>query len=306
MKKILVTGSNGLLGQKVVELLVHRKTSEVIAASYSDNMIRAQEGYSFEFLDITNEAETGYIFDTYKPNVVIHTAALTEVARCEEKKDEAWKVNVDGTVNVINGANKAGAHMIYLSTDFVFDGLNGPYREEDPLNPVNHYGLTKLEGEKAVMKMARHWSILRTCLVYGVNPHMARPNFFLWVKHSLEEGERIRVNDDQWRTPTLVDDLAFTCIQVAEKGQAGLYHVSGSEYLSVLGFAYKIAGHFGLDKEYITPVSSGMLHENGKRPLKTGFHIDKAAKDLLFHPHALDEGIKRVGEQIKEMENLDD
>ena len=306
MKKILVTGSNGLLGQKVVELLVHRRNSEVIAASYSDNMIRTQEGYSFEFLDITNEAETAYIFDKYKPDVVIHTAALTEVARCEERKDEAWKVNVDGTVNVINGANKAGAHVIYLSSDFVFDGLNGPYREEDPVNPVNHYGLTKLEGEKAVMKMARQWSILRTCLVYGVNQHMARPNFLLWVKHSLEEGERIRVNNDQWRTPTLADDLAFTCIQIAEKGQAGLYHVSGSEYLSVLNFAYRIAAHFGLDKEYITPVASGLLHENGKRPMKTGFHTDKAVKDLLFHPHTLDESIKRVEEQIKEMETLDD
>ena len=306
MKRILVTGSNGLLGQKVVEMLAARKGCDVVATSFSDNTIIQKEGYLFELLDVTNPVEISYVFDKYKPDTVIHTAALTEVSRCEQMKDDAWRINVEGTGNITREANKSGAHLVFLSSDFVFDGMGGPYQEADQPNPLNHYGATKLEAEKLVQKHSASWTILRTCLVYGVNFIMSRPNFLLWVKHSLENGERIRVNNDQFRTPTFADDLAEACIMAAEHRKQGIFHIAGDEYLKVIHFAHRIADHYKLDKEFIDPVSSSELHETGRRPMRTGLANERAREELGFLPKSLDRGIELVDSQAKTMGKVDD
>jgi dTDP-4-dehydrorhamnose reductase len=306
MKRILITGSNGLVGQKVVKELLDRGQIEVIATSFSPNVIVNPENFVFELMDISNPAEVEYIVDRYRPDAIIHTAAITQVAVCETQPDEAWRINVEAVEHLIQAANNCKAHFVFLSSDFVFDGLRGPYKEEDPTEPVSQYGKSKLEGEKKVMQKAASWCILRTCLVYGTNPVMSRPNFALWVKHALENKETIRVNQDHRRTPTLAEDLATACATVAIRKDKGIYHISGKEFMSVLEFAYAIADHFKLDREKIIPVYADELNEIGKRPVKTGFIVDKAMLELQFQPKSLQEGLDLLGRQLIEQAEFDD
>ncbi|NMC39908.1 MAG: sugar nucleotide-binding protein, partial [Bacteroidales bacterium] len=184
MKTILITGSNGLLGQKLVCALYRDHGYRVIATSFSPNRMD-DEGYEFELMDVTNKIEVDYMFDKYHPDVAIHTAAMTQVDTCEKKRTECWQTNVESVKILLENARKHNTHLIHLSSDFVFDGTNGPYSEEDTLNPLNYYGLSKQESEKLVMKYTGPWSIIRTSLVYGVNPSLARPNIVLWLRYAL-------------------------------------------------------------------------------------------------------------------------
>lgn len=306
MTKVLITGSNGLVGQKLVDRFLLEGGFEIMASSFSGNIALNKEGYQFELMDITNPVEVDYILNSYEPEVVIHTAALTQVALCETKKEEAWKTNVEATETLAKASNKVGAFLILLSSDFVFDGRKGPYRETDSPGPVNYYGQTKLEAEKIAAKIVRNLAIVRTCLVYGTNFKMNRSNFLLWVKHKLENGLRIKVNYDQWRTPTLAEDLAEACAIIAKKRTNGTFHISGPENMRVVDFAYAIADFYKLDREFIAEVSSAELSEIGRRPLKSGFFIDKAINELSYSPHNLTEGMEIVTKQLKSMESIDD
>jgi dTDP-4-dehydrorhamnose reductase len=306
MKKILITGSNGLIGQKLVERCLLEKDYEIIATSFSDNVIHGKDGYQFELMDITNPVEVDYILNRYEPEVVIHTAAATQVALCETQQLEAWKTNVEATGILAESSERLGSQFILLSSDFVFDGRKGPYSEENKPQPVNYYGKTKLESEKIAAKISSNLAIIRTCLVYGTNFTMRRSNFILWVKYCLEKNGHIRVNNDQWRTPTLAEDIAEACLSIVGKEAKGIFHIAGAENMRVLELAYAIADFYKLDKDLITEVSSEELEEIGLRPLKSGLIIDKAAAELDFQPHTIVEGLKIVTKQLKSMESIDD
>ena len=306
MKKILITGSNGLIGQKLVERFLPEKEYEIIASSFSENVHQLKEGYQFELMDITNPVEVDYILNRYEPEVVIHTAAATQVALCETQQLEAWKTNVEATGILAKSSEKFGSQFILLSSDFVFDGRNGPYSEEGKTQPVNYYGKTKLESEKIAAKISKNLAIIRTCLVYGTNFTMKRSNFLLWVKYCLEKNGHIRVNNDQWRTPTLAEDIAEACLSIVRKEAKGIFHIAGPENMRVLDLAYTIADFYKLDKDLITEVPSEELEEIGTRPLKSGLLINKAAAELDYRPHIIKEGLKIVTKQLKSMESTDD
>jgi len=306
MKKVLITGSNGLIGQKLVERFLIEKDYEIIASSFSENVIPRKEGYQFELMDVTNQVEVEYILNRYKPEVVIHSAAATQVAFCETQQPEVWKTNVEGTEILAKSTEKIGSQLILLSSDFVFDGRKGPYTEEDKIFPVNYYGKTKLEAEKVAVKYSKNAAIVRTCLVYGTNFTMRRSNFVLWVKYCLEKNGKIRVNNDQWRTPTLAEDIAEACLSIFKLKARGIYNIAGAENLKVLDFANLIADHYKLDKELITDIASEDLEEIGIRPLKTGLIIDKAISELGYKPHTIKEGLKIITKQLKSMESIDD
>jgi len=306
MTKVLITGSNGLLGQKLMERFRPEAGYEIIATSFSENRALNNEGYHFELMDITNPVEVDYILNRYEPDVVIHTAALTQVPLCETNRQEAWKTNVEATETIAKACNRLSSHLIVLSSDFVFDGRKGPYKESDSPGPVNYYGQTKLETEKIALKISKNLSIVRTCLVYGSNFKMNRSNFLLWVKYCLEHSGRIKVNNDQWRTPTLAEDLADACFLIAAQKAMGLYHIAGPENMRVLNFAHLIADFYKLDKEFVTEVPSDELEEVGKRPLKSGLLIDKAVSELGYSPHNLIAGLEIVTKQLKSMESIDD
>jgi dTDP-4-dehydrorhamnose reductase len=296
--KILITGSNGLLGQKLVYLLKTKNNVECIATARGENRINNKQGYIFETLDLTNHENVISIISKHQPDCIIHTAAMTNVDECELKPDECRLNNITATANIVDACKGLNTHLIYISTDFVFDGTAGPYSEEDTPNPLSIYAKSKLDAEKIVSESGHPFSILRTMIVYGITDDVQRSNIILWTKNSLEQGKDIRVISDQFRGPTLAEDLALACYEAANRKATGIYHVSGREVISIIDIAHKVADYFGLDKKYIHPVSTAELNQPAKRPLKTGFVITKAEHDLDYHPRSIDEGIRIVNEQI--------
>mgnify|MGYP005748811653 FL=1 len=295
--KILVTGSNGLLGQKIIQGYKNKEGIELIATARGENRMIDKAGYSFESMDITQADEVMDLIERIKPDAVIHAAAMTNVDACETDKENCKKVNVDAVEYLVRACEKVDAHLIHVSTDFIFNGMSGPYDENGIPDPLSYYGWSKLEAEKIVMNAKCRWTILRTVLVIGVTEGMSRSNIVLWVRDSLRRGERIRVVNDQWRTPTLAEDLAQGCMLAAIKEKEGVYNISGEEVMSILDIAYRVADHFDLDKNLIDEVSSETLNQPAKRPPRTGFIITKAKEELGYEPHSFSESISIIDSQ---------
>lgn len=297
--KILITGSNGLLGQKLIKLLANKEGINLLATSTGENRIKAITGFDYISLDITNKLQVEQVFNQFKPNVVINTAAMTNVDACEDKKEECWNLNVNAVKNLIEASEKHQTHLIHLSTDFIFDGEKGPYKEEDKPNPLSYYGESKYEAEKLVQQTKTKWSIVRTIIVYGVVEDMSRSNIVLWAKQALEKGNPLTIVDDQFRMPTLAEDLAYACWLIAEKSATGIYHICGKDFMSVLELVNRVADFYGYDKSIISPIKSSTLNQAAKRPPKTGFVLDKAYKELEYSPCSFEEGLGIVTEQLK-------
>lgn len=296
--KILVTGSNGLLGQKLIGLLSQEKGVELIATAREKLTFPLIKGEFFP-LDITNSENTESVILKTKPDVVINTAAMTQVDQCETEQEACWKNNVLAVENVVRACEKSGSHLIHISTDFIFDGTFGPLDESAVPNPISFYGKSKLAGEEIVKQSKLHWAILRTVLVFGVTKDMSRSNIVLWVKKSLEEGKVINVVNDQWRTPTLAEDLAMGCYLAAVKKAKGIYNISGYEMMTPYDIAIKTAKYFGLDKSLINQTDSTKFKQPAARPPKTGFIIDKAKRELGYAPRSFNEGLKVLASQIR-------
>ncbi|MEO6303540.1 MAG: NAD(P)-dependent oxidoreductase [Bacteroidia bacterium] len=310
MKKILITGSNGLLGQKLIYNLSTRKDVEVIATSLGKNRMLKTDGYIYEQLDITNKEAVLDVFMKYQPEVVINTAAMTNVDACETQREGCWLLNVTAVQNIVDvlsssqyqSSIKDGIkpHFIHLSTDFIFDGEKGSeYIESDIPNPQSYYALSKYESEKIVQKSYKiDWSIARTIIVYGIVDSMSRSNIVLWAKEALTKQQKINVVDDQFRSPTLAEDLAAGCLLIADKRAKGIYHLSGKETMSILDLVYTIANFWKLDKSLITPSKSTNLNQAAKRPMRTGFVIEKAKHELGYAPHSFVEGLAILDKQL--------
>ena len=298
-KKILITGANGLLGQKLANILKDDPNVVFLATSKGANRNPRLPEEQFSSLDITNPSHVEEVFKRFSPDVVVHCAAMTQVDPCELDRETCLKVNVQGTRYLLSAALAEESHFVYVSTDFVFDGQSGPYAEEDAPGPVNFYGHSKLMAESEVKKYSGPWSIIRTVLVYGIIPNSSRSNIVLWVRKSLSEGKEIQVVNDQERTPTLVEDLAEGTKTIAVDGHRGVFHLSGPETLSVLEMAHETARHFNLDSELINPVTSSSLTAPGQRPAKTGFIIEKARRELNFNPRTFIEGLSLVESQLE-------
>ncbi len=297
--KILITGANGLLGQKLVEQLVVQGDFAVIATGRGPCRLSGS-GYSYQTLDIENEQEVEEALADLRPEVIIHGAAMTHVDECEKHQEACYRANVLATKYLIAAAEKIQSHFIFVSTDFIFSGLDGnnPYKEEAIADPVNYYGQTKLEGEELLKCSSLKWAIARTVLVYGLANDLSRSNIILWVKSSLEAGKQIQVVDDQVRTPTLAEDLAAGCILLAEQGATGIFNISGSELLTPYQMAMETADYFGLSKELIVRTDSTKFTQPAKRPMKTGFVIEKAKNQLGYRPKTFREGISILAKQL--------
>ena len=301
MKKVLITGANGLLGQKLVQKLKNNPEYQVFATGRGKCRLPVSwgEGYDWFELDVTDLKQVTVIFDRIKPDVLIHTAAMTNVDECELNREACKLQNVDAVKNLIAACAHHDTHFIHLSTDFIFRGDNGPYEEGDRPDPVNYYGETKLESEILIAASTTRWAIARTVLVYGIAADMSRSNIILWVKKSLESGKNIQVVNDQLRTPTLAEDLADGCILLMEKEATGIFNISGKDMLTPFDMAMLTADYFGLDKTLIREVDSTIFTQPAKRPLKTGFIIEKAEKELGYSPKSFTDGIGILSKQIK-------
>ena len=300
MKTVLVTGSNGLLGQKITEQVLADSSVNLIASNRGLNRYPVDEGYVYETMDILDKEQVKTVLEKYQPDALIHTAAMTNVDTCHENNEACWNLNVEATKYLASLCETMGIHFIYISTDFVFDGLKGPYKEEDEAKPVSFYGESKLAGEKITQQMKGDWTIIRTILVYGILKDMSRSNIVLWAKGALEKGNPINVVNDQWRMPTLAEDLAKACLLAVEHKAKGIYHISGKDMMSIVELVRRVADFWNLDKSLITEISSDSLGQEAKRPKKTGFILDKAMTDLNYQPHSFEEGLALVSRQLSE------
>ncbi|WP_194976132.1 SDR family oxidoreductase [Aquiflexum lacus] len=299
--KVLVTGANGLLGQKLIDQLRSDTGVNVIGTGKGDARLPDswQGSYGWREMDVTDKHQVLKVIAEVKPDAVIHAAAMTQVDDCEKDQKRCRVANIDAVSNLIEACQINDVHFVHLSTDFIFDGEEGPYSEEGTPNPINYYGWTKLEAEKRIKESKIKWAIVRTVLVYGIANDMSRSNIILWVKKSLEEGKNIKVVNDQWRTPTLAEDLAVGCTLIVKKRAVGIFNISGKDFLTPYDMAIQTADYFGLDKSLITEVDSTLFTQPAKRPPKTGFIIEKAKNELGYSPKSFTEGIGILSKQLK-------
>ncbi|MDN3604018.1 SDR family oxidoreductase [Belliella kenyensis] len=299
-KKILITGANGLLGQKLVDLISKDENYDLIPSGLGKSRFPTSwQIDNWVTLDICKEDQVMDTFEKLRPDFVIHTAAMTKVDQCEDHKEKCRELNIHAVQNLVDACSKYKTHLIHLSTDFIFDGQNGPYHEDDKANPVNFYGWTKLEAENIILKSSIDAAIVRTVLVYGIANDMSRSNIILWVKDSLEKGKHIQLVNDQVRTPTLAEDLALGCFLIVKHNAKGVYNISGKDVLTPYQMALATADFFQLDKTLILESNSTKFQQKAKRPMKTGFFIDKAVKDLGYNPKSFMDGIGILAKQIK-------
>lgn len=291
--RILITGGSGLLGSKISEEAIE-KGYEVYSGY---NTHKTKFGIPVR-LDIRNRTILNKIFRDVRPEVVIHTAALTNVDKCEEDEELAWKVNVNGTRNVAELSCKHEAFLIHVSTDYVFPGEKGLYKETDKTDPINQYGITKLEGEKAVKAILDEWCIARPSVIYGSTPAAGKVNFVLWVLEKLKKGEPIRVITDQYVSPTLNTNLAEMILEVAKRRLTGVYHLAGATPANRYNFAWLIAETFKLNKNLVKPARSKEMTWKAKRPRNTSLNVEKALKTLLNKPLKIEEALNKLKEEI--------
>lgn len=297
--RILVTGSNGLLGQKLVSALRSDASVDLLVTSRGSDRTPDPLGSRYRPMDISREEDVNAVFDAFKPQVVIHTAAMTNVDACELDPVACKLQNVTATEYLVRATEQHDAHFIHLSTDFIFDGQNGPYREEDEPAPLSIYGHSKLDAERIVINSRlSKWAIARTIIVYGIAEGLSRSNVVLWAKGALEKGQPIKVVDDQWRMPTLAEDLADGCIRIAKRGATGIYNLSGPDGMSILELVNRVGAFFQLDTSVVSPVKSDSLGQPAKRPPKTGFVLDKARRDLAFAPRGFEAGLGMLRDQL--------
>jgi dTDP-4-dehydrorhamnose reductase len=274
---VLITGANGLLGQKLVQdFHPHYK---VIACDLHPESFLSFPNLSYESLDITNRRQLGFHLSFYHPQVIINAAAYTDVDGCEIYKDKAWTVNVGGVRNLVSFCKGQKIKLIQLSTDYIFNGEDGPYSEEDSPDPINFYGETKLESEKIIKESGVDFLIIRTNVLYGFGKNV-KPNFLLWLLEKLSQNEKIQIVTDQLNNPTLADNLSLCILEMVRKNVSGTYHIAGSEYLSRYDFAIKVADKFNFNKNNIFPAKTELLQQKANRPYKGGLKIDKA-KSIL-------------------------
>lgn len=297
---VFVTGANGLIGRKLVQRLAGRRGIRVVALSRGKNRAHFREGYFYEALDLSELQEVALAFNQYQPSAVINCAGLTKPDLCEEQPLACHRDNVEVVQNLLGLCETYGTRLLQLSTDFVFDGEEGPYAEEDPVGPLNAYGRAKLEAERLVQTSGLPYAILRTVLVYGHAPNLGRGNIVLWVKSELEAGRPIQVVDDQYRTPTLAEDVVDGAVAALMGQRTGLYHLSGTELMSVFELAQRVAAFFRLDSKLISPVKTQVLKEAARRPLRTGLIVLKAQTELGFQPHSLEDGLAILERQLLE------
>lgn len=295
--RVLVMGSNGLLGQKVAETLVRGTSAVITLSSLEDGPVRVLEPAEYVKTDLTSKKDVKNLAARAEPDVIINCAAITNVDACETERELAWKVNVGGVENIIEAAQRTGATVVHVSSDYVFDGRNGPYTEEDRPEPLSYYGKSKLAGENILRASGLPYLIARTMILYGFAPGV-KANFVLWLIQSLEKGAPVRIVDDQIGNPTLADDLAYGIIRGLDLGKTGIYNIAGRDIASRYDFALRIARAFALDESLITPIKTAQLRQPAPRPLKSGLITLKAEVELGISPSTIEQGLAVVKNQI--------
>ena len=294
--KIVVTGSNGLLGQTLVNLLKKQPEKyQVFGLSRGANR-SCRNDFVYHNIDITQKGLLTACLQEIQPDCIVNTAAMTNVDACEEYKEECNRLNITAVESLSEFCKAHGIHLIHISTDFIFDGAQGYYKETDPPNPLSHYGHSKLKSEEVVVNSNISYTILRTILVYGNVPNLGRSNIVLWVREMLKEGKEITIVNDQYRMPTYVEDLAVACQISIDKKVKGIFNISSNTLLTIYEIAQQVAEVFELDQQLIKPISTAQLNQRAARPPKTGFDLSKTNKELQFFSKSFQDDLQRFKE----------
>jgi len=288
--KILITGANGMLGEKCAKLL--SGSHQVLATDLADKLIYEGD-LRYRSLDITNPGQVSETITEFQPDKIINCAAFTDVDGSEIKRDLAWSVNVGGVQNMIATLNPNTTSLIHISTDYVFDGIDGPYREDDPVKPINYYGETKLNAEKTILDSGTPATIIRTNVVFG-NSANQEASFVYWVVKKLSRREPINVVNDQFGNPTWADGLAEIIEILVNRQIRGIYNYGGADYINRLEFALQIAAVFDLDPRLIRATSTSSLGQKAPRPFRAGLICDKIQNELGVHLYSISAALKTM------------
>ncbi len=300
MKRILICGANGLLGQRLSMMLSVQTNYEVLNTSVERSFVYDKLLFDYNQLDITNRSDVKSLISSFQPDVILNAAAATNVDQCETNREEAWKLNVTAVENLAKAARNVGARFIHVSTDYIFDGKNGPYDEETLPNPIGYYGKTKLASENVVRSSGAKYAILRTNVLYGYGIGI-KTNFALWVVNNLKVGKQINVVDDQYGNPTYVSDLALAMIKTFELDREGIFHIGGSEQLSRYDFALIAAKIFEFDASLIKRIKTHELKQTAPRPMQSGLITLKAETQLGMRFLSSTEGLTLLKHELQQI-----
>lgn len=289
--EVLITGSNGLLGQNLIQ---HFNAGEnnIYGCDLHQQTYLKSVKHNYLQLDITDRPKCISLIKEIKPKVIIHTAAMTAVDKCETEHEKCWQTNVLATDNLIQGASRVGAKIIFISTDYVFDGENGPYSEEDKPNPISFYGKSKLASEQLLSTSGIEWVALRTIVLYGVGNNV-NASFVTWLLNMLRTQKSVRIVNDQWGNTTYVEDLCRAIERVIQLEKTGLFHVGGRGFQSRFNFAKSIANYFKLNEDLIHPITTADLKQPAPRPLKSGLEIGNTERELLLSFSTVEEALAK-------------
>lgn len=286
--KLFITGASGLLGSRVAKAALAR--GDEVFSGYACTIPAYGKPVRFDLREATGISD---LVERLAPDVIIHSAALTDVDRCEREQELAYKVNVEGTRALSRAAQKVGSFLIYISTDYIFDGERGMYREGDQPNPISYYGYSKLQGEQYCSGC-----IVRTCVIYGSQPASGKVNFALWLINSLKSGKEVYLVTDQFVTPTLNTNLGAMLLEVADRRLGKVYHLAGASRVSRYDYALELARKFDLDPSFIHPSRMRDMSWTARRPIDSSLDTSKARRELMNKPLPLDEALEALKAEI--------
>jgi dTDP-4-dehydrorhamnose reductase len=293
--RILLIGSNGMLGQRLVESFNSTGKFELLCVSMEDESFLP--GVEYKKMDIIHRQKVREVVLDFFPDLIINAAAFTNVDKSETEKETAWKINVTGVENIAFYSWTIDAHLIHFSTDYIFNGKNGPYTEDDLPNPLGYYGRTKLASENSIRISGTKNTIIRTNVLYGPAKN-GRPDFVKWVVNSLRDKKVIRIVTDQIGNPTYIDDLVAAINKIIKLKKEGIYNIGGREMISRYDFTLRIADYFGLDKSLIQKIITKDLNQPALRPLKSGLVTLKAETELDYKPHSIEETFELMKKEL--------
>lgn len=288
--KLLLVGASGVLGARLYDDAVKNKWN--VLGTYCSH-----ESEGLFRLDLRDRKGIEKIFNFFDPDVVILTAGITDVDLCEIKPKLAEDVNIKGTSYLIRKAKKCGAKLVFLSTDYVFNGEKGPYREEDAPSPVNVYGRTKLEAEKLISSISNDYLIVRTAQLYGADPQ--GHNFAIKIIQNMRKGRKIYAADDFYSTPTYAEGLSIAILELIKKEKKGIFNIAGTDFISRYDYVNKIADVFDLEKSLIQKVKLKDLRLKAVRPKIGGLKIDKVVREAKVRSLSCGDGLRKLREELE-------
>ena len=289
--KFLVTGSAGLIGRQVVKDL--SETHEVFSCY---NKSKPEHGNIIK-MDLLNHEMISNVMSEKKPDVVIHLGAMTAVDLCDTQQDNALKINSQATEILAKECSKINSFMVYVSTDYVFDGNTGMYEENDTANPLGFYGKSKLLGEKSIQNFSSNWCIARTSTPFGLHP--TKKSFPIWVIENLQKQKQIDVLTDQFTSPTYVPSLSRMLIEISERHLTGIIHVAGASKISRYEMASLVSDKLGLDGKLLREISINDIKWEAQRPKDSSLNVSKAISTLNQKPQKIDHDVNLFIDEIK-------